>query len=139
MPLKGMTMRIGAVAEALGIASSAIRYYERKGLIRPIGRVAGRRELDQQTILNLRFLKLAQSAGFTLAEVQQLLEFGFGDARQQDDWLAFLRSKRSAVKDQMEDLRRMDKMLRKFESCTCTSLNDCMGEPTAVLSQASKS
>lgn len=131
-------MRIGAVAEALGIASSAIRYYERKGLIQPISRVAGRRELDPQTIMTLRFLKLAQSAGFKLAEVQQLLEIGFGDARQQDDWLAFLRSKRSAVKDQMEDLRRMDKMLLKFESCTCTSLNDCMSEPATITSRNPK-
>jgi len=132
MPLKGVNMRIGAVAETLGIASSAIRYYERRGLIRPIGRVAGRRELDEHTITTLRFLKLAQSAGFTLAEVQQLLEFGFGDARQQDNWLAFLRSKRSAVKEQMEDLIRMDEMLGKFEDCTCTSLNDCMSKPADI-------
>lgn len=131
-------MRIGVVAEALGIASSAIRYYERKGLIRPIGRVSGRRELDPETIMTLRFLKLAQSAGFKLAEVQQLLEIGFGDARQQEDWLAFLRSKRRAVKDQMEDLRRMDEMLLKFESCTCTSLNDCMSEPAIIPSRNPK-
>lgn len=129
-------MRIGVVADALGIASSAIRYYERKGLIRPIGRVAGRRELDEQTIMTLRFLKLAQSAGFALAEVQQLLEIGFGDEREQKDWRAFLQSKRSAVRDQMEDLRRMDQMLQKFESCTCSSLSDCMSEPAAVSSQS---
>lgn len=131
-------MRIGVVAETLGIASSAIRYYERKGLIRPIGRVAGRRELDEQTVMTLRFLKLAQSAGFALAEVRQLLEIGFGDARQQEDWLIFLQSKRSAVKEQMEGLHRMDEMLQKFESCTCTSLNDCMGESAATLSRSPK-
>ena len=131
-------MRIGAVAETLGIASSAIRYYERKGLIRPIGRVSGRRELDEQTIITLRFLKLAQSAGFALSEIRQLLEIGFGDARQQKDWLTFLQIKRRAVKDQMEDLRRMDEMLLKFESCTCTSLNDCMSEPAATPSRSPK-
>lgn len=131
-------MRIGAVAEALGIASSAIRYYERKGLIQPIGRIAGRRELDDETITTLRFLKLAQSAGFALDEVQRLLDIGFGNARKQEDWHVFLRSKRSAVKEQIEDLRRMDEMLQKFEGCTCTSLSDCMGKPATAQRGVSK-
>lgn len=122
-------MKIGAVAELLGIPSSTIRYYERKGLIPPIGRVAGRREFDPQTILSLRFLKLAQSSGFALSEIRQLLKIGFGEERKDGDWLDFLQNKRSTVKMQMEDLRKMDKMLQKFESCTCTSLSDCMGGP----------
>ncbi len=123
-------MQIGAAAEALGIATSAIRFYERKGLIQPIGRVSGRRELDGQTLTRLRFLKLAQSAGFTLSEVRQLLEIGFGSARHDKDWLTFLQSKRDAVKDQMQDLQRMDVMLQKFENCTCPTLDDCMTKPT---------
>lgn len=124
-------MRIGAVAEVLGMPSSTIRYYEREGLIEPIGRVSGRREFDEQSILTLRFLKLAQSAGFALGEIRQLLNIGFGEDRQDEEWLVFLQSKRSAVKMQMEDLRKMDEMLRKFEGCSCTSLSDCMRGPAA--------
>ncbi len=119
-------MKIGAAAEELGITSSTIRFYERKGLIRPIGRVSGRRELDEDTLLTLRFLKLAKSAGFTLAEATQLLEIGFGEIREMDDWLEFLRGKREAVRAQMADLRRMDTMLEKFQDCTCVDLADCM-------------
>lgn len=119
-------MQIGAVAEALGISPSAIRYYERRGLIRPVGKVAGRREFDDQTILTLRFLKLAQAAGFTLAEMQRLLEMGFGDTRPQADWLAFLDSKRKALQRQIEEVRRMDVLLEKFEKCNCPTLADCM-------------
>lgn len=124
-------MKIGVVAEALGMPSSTIRYYEREGLINPIGRVAGRREFDEQSILTLRFLKLAQSAGFALGEIRQLLNIGFGEDRQDEDWRGFLQSKRCAVKAQMDDLRRMDEMLEKFEGCACTSLSDCMSVPTA--------
>lgn len=119
-------MKISAVAEALGISSSSIRYYERQGLVEPINRVSGRREFDNNNILTLKFLKLAQSAGFKLGEIRQLLEIGFGDARQDEDWRVFLQNKRSAVKVQMEDLRKMDEMLKKFEGCACTSLSDCM-------------
>lgn len=128
-------MQIGAAAEALGIATSAIRFYERKGLIQPIGRVSGRRELDDQTITTLRFLKLAQSVGFTLSEVGQLLEIGFGNARHDKDWLTFLQSKRGAVKNQIQNLQRMDMMLKKFESCTCPTLDDCMTKPSTRLTQ----
>ncbi len=125
-------MKIGAAAEELGITSSTIRFYERKGLIRPIGRVSGRRELDEDTLLTLRFLKLAKSAGFTLAEATQLLEIGFGEIREMDDWLEFLRGKRKAVRAQMADLRRMDTMLEKFQDCTCVDLADCMTPSNAT-------
>ncbi len=122
-------MQIGAVAEAVGMSSSAIRYYERRGLIRPVGRVSGRREFDAKTILTLRFLKLAQTAGFTLAETRHLLEMGFGAVRPQADWLSFLCHKRTALRAQIEEARRMDMLLARLESCDCGSLEDCMTEP----------
>lgn len=124
-------MKIGAVAETLDMPSSTIRYYERVGLIEPIGRVSGRREFDEESILTLRFLKLAQSAGFTLSEIRQLLNIGFGEERQSNDWFVFLQNKRKMVREQMEDLRRMDKMLEKFEGCKCSTLNECMRGPSA--------
>jgi MerR family redox-sensitive transcriptional activator SoxR len=121
-------MRIGAVAEALGISSSAIRYYERQGLIQPIGRVSGRRELDKKTIVSLRFLKLAQAAGFSLNETRKLLEFGFGDRRPQDDWQSFIHQKQSDLRSQIDTLRGMVALLDKLESCRCSSIEDCMSE-----------
>jgi len=131
-------MKIGAAAEELGITSSTIRFYERKGLIRPIGRISGRREVDEETLLTLRFLKLAKSAGFTLAEATRLLEIGFGEVREMDDWLEFLRDKRQAIRDQMADLRRMDSLLEKFQDCTCVDLQDCMSVPSASKLQEHK-
>lgn len=119
-------MKIGAVAELLSMPSSTIRYYEQEGLIKPIGRVAGRREFDEQSILTLRFLKVAQSAGFALSEIRQLLDMGFGEERRDEDWLTFLKNKRSSVKAQIQDLYMMDDMLSKFEVCKCTSLSECM-------------
>lgn len=119
-------MQIGAVAEKLGISSSSIRYYERRGLIKPVGRVAGRREFDQQSIMTLKFLKLAQAAGFTLDESQILLKMGFGEKRQNDDWVDFLTQKRKSLQIRAKELKRMDFMLEQFETCTCPSLAECM-------------
>ena len=131
-------MQIGAVAEAVGISPSAIRYYERRGLIQPVGRRAGRREFDDQSILTLHFLKLAQAAGFTLVETQKLLEMGFGDNRPQADWLDFLRNKREELRRKTNEMRRMDDLLEKFQECTCTSLADCMTDAAEALRQKSR-
>ncbi|MFT6659490.1 MerR family transcriptional regulator [Maritalea sp.] len=122
-------MKIGVAAKKLGITSSAIRFYERKGLIRPIGRVSGRRELDEQTLLTLQFLKLAQSAGFTLVEATDLLSLGFGTAREAQDWQTFLDEKQEQVQQRIDDLRRMASMLEQFKKCECVDLKDCMTAP----------
>ncbi|MFT6452674.1 MAG: DNA-binding transcriptional MerR regulator [Halocynthiibacter sp.] len=123
-------MQIGAVAETIGMSTSAIRYYERRGLIRSVGRISGRREFDAQTILTLRFLKLAKSAGFTLIEAQRLLKMGFGAGRPEADWSAFLSEKRTALRAQIEEAKKMDDLLAKFESCACPSLADCLTSPS---------
>lgn len=121
-------MQIGAVATAVRMTPSAIRYYERKGFIQPIGRIAGRREFDEKSIKTLRFLKLAQSAGFALSETRQLLDIGFGDTRPQAEWQEFLRNKRDALRQQVVEIQQMDVLLEKFEACTCPSLEDCMSD-----------
>ncbi len=119
-------MRIGAVAEKLGLTPSAIRYYERQGLIRRVGRVGAAREFDADTILTLRFLKLAQSAGFTLREVRRLLEYGFGETRPQADWQDFFEAKKRDIRHQIADLNAMSGLLDQFSDCACESLEDCM-------------
>ncbi len=63
-------MRIGEVADALGIPTRTIRYYERRGLLPEPDRSAnGYRVYDGSTIDRLRFIKSAQAAGLTLAEI----------------------------------------------------------------------
>jgi len=122
-------MKIGVAAEKLGITSSAIRFYERKGLIRPIGRISGRREIDEQTILTLQFLTLAKSAGFTLIEATNLLSLGFGETREVEDWEAFLDEKQKQVQERISGLHRMASMLDQFKKCECVDLKDCMTAP----------
>ena len=69
-------MRIGMVAERLGVPASTIRYYEKVGLIERQHRISGRRDFDQlsRSMLVLQFVQLAQAAGFTLAETKALLQ-----------------------------------------------------------------
>ena len=67
-------LTVGMAAKVTGLRASAIRYYERHGLLRPSRLVNGYRVYDEETIQGLRFLRQAQSLGFSLKEIKQLLD-----------------------------------------------------------------
>ena len=67
-------LRIGDVAARAAVSVDALRFYERRGLLHPIGRRAsGYREYDPDTIRLVRFIRRAQALGFTLTEVEDLV------------------------------------------------------------------
>ena len=67
-------LTIGKAAKLTGFSASAIRYYERRGLLRPSRLLNGYRGYDETAIKTLRFLRQAQTLGITLNEIKQLLE-----------------------------------------------------------------
>ena len=68
-------MTIGRLAKMAGVPISTIRYYERRGLLRPPSRTPGNYRLyDEATAVRVRFIRAAQAAGFTLADIEQLVE-----------------------------------------------------------------
>ncbi|MBI1191525.1 MAG: MerR family transcriptional regulator [Tepidisphaera sp.] len=72
---------IGQLAKAVGVPTSSVRYYERRGLLTPDHRSRGNYRLFGATALErLRFIRAAQAAGFTLKDIGLLLDFRDGDA-----------------------------------------------------------
>lgn len=68
-------MLIGELAEAVGVTSQAIRFYERKGLLPDAARSAnGYRVYDETTLTRLRFINTAQTAGLTLSEIRSIID-----------------------------------------------------------------
>lgn len=68
-------MRIGSLAERVGVNPTTIRYYEEVGLLREPDRTpAGYRDYDEAALARLSFIKSAQSVGLTLGEVREVLE-----------------------------------------------------------------
>lgn len=66
---------IGAVAQAAGVATTTLRYYEREGLLSPSERSrAGYRLYDDGAVERLEFIRAAQAVGFTLSDIRALLE-----------------------------------------------------------------
>ena len=66
-------MPIGELARRTGTATSALRYYERIGLLSPAERVGQRRHYPPSSAERVALIRLCQDAGFTLAEIGQLL------------------------------------------------------------------
>ena len=68
-------MRIGEVAAATGVGVEALRFYERRGLLgRPARTASGYRAYDEGVLERLAFIKRAQSIGFSLDEIAEILE-----------------------------------------------------------------
>ncbi len=63
-------MRIGDIAAATGLSRDTLRYYEKRGLLRTRRSASGYRDFAPEAIDWLRYVKLAQSLGFTLAEIE---------------------------------------------------------------------
>lgn len=66
-------MDIGEVARRTGLRTSALRYYESKGLIRSDGRVGARRQFADDVLDRLALISLGQSAGLSLDEIGRML------------------------------------------------------------------
>src|SRR5262249_38975355 len=66
-------MSIGEVARKMGLRSSAIRYYERLGLLPKAARVSGRRQYDDRVLERLAMVRFAKHVGFSVAELKVLL------------------------------------------------------------------
>ncbi|ODP37735.1 MerR family transcriptional regulator [Sphingomonas turrisvirgatae] len=67
-------MTIARLAEAAGVGVETVRYYQRRGLLtRPDRPSGGFRTYGESDVRRLRFIRHAQAAGFTLAEVGELL------------------------------------------------------------------
>ena len=65
---------IGELARRTGTATSALRYYERVGLLSPAERIGQRRHYPPSSAERVALIRLCQDAGFTLAEIGRLLE-----------------------------------------------------------------
>ena len=118
-------MTIGEVARQVGIATSAIRYYEEIGLLPTPTRVNGRRRYDWSAVQRLCVIEYAQQAGFTLGEIRELF-FGFAvGTHPRERWEALARRKLAELEEQRGRIRAMESLLREGLRCGCLTIEEC--------------
>lgn len=99
-------MTIGQLADAAGVPTDTVRYYERRGLIAAPPRTAGGyRDYDAGAVRRLRALRRAQALGFTLDEAAGLLALGADGQADAAAVRARAREKVAALDARIADLR----------------------------------
>lgn len=106
-------MSIGQVARAAGVAATALRYYEREGVLLPTLRSGtGYRLYDQRAVEQLEFIRAAQAVGFTLDDIRVLLDVDTEHKRTcKKDVQALIEKRLGEVEQKMKDLRRVQAAL----------------------------
>ena len=114
-------MDISQVAKRTGVAASTLRYYEKQGLIRSLGRQGARRVFAPSVVQQLALISLGQAAGLSLEEIRQM--FTPGGALQVDRDL--LRRKAEEIDGLIQQLTAMSRGLRHAADCPAPSHTEC--------------
>ena len=103
------TLKIGALAEAADVGVETVRFYERKGLLpEPRRAPSGYRQYPTDAVERLRFIRRAQTLGFSLGEIADLLALRVDEVAACERVEARARDKLAKVVDKMEELRRIE-------------------------------
>ena len=97
---------IGAVAARIDVATSTLRYYERRGLVVADARTSGQRRYGQSTVRRLVFVQMLQDAGLSLDEIQGIL-----DADDNASWKAIARERLTLLDEEIARLQHARELL----------------------------
>ena len=119
-------LTITQIAARSGFAPSALRYYERAGLIRSQRSTGGRRRYERSVLRRLAFIRAARHVGLTLDEVRdQLARLPDNRTPTRDDWAAISAAWRRRLDGEIEALVALRDGLTSCIGCGCLSLRRC--------------
>jgi DNA-binding transcriptional MerR regulator len=118
-------LTIGEVARRAGVATSQIRYYERIGLLPRPERLSGQRRYDTAVLGRLGFIGVAQSAGFKLREIQELIDGVDGPAGMGEQMRSLSAQKLDEVQALLERTQAMQGWLEVAQHCGCATPAEC--------------
>ncbi len=119
-------LTVSQTAERSGFSASALRYYEREGLIEATRTSGGQRRFHRQELRRLAFIAAARHVGLTLAEIREALAL-LPDGRNptKADWTRISRSWRTRLEDEIAALEKLRDGLDGCIGCGCLSLQRC--------------
>jgi MerR family redox-sensitive transcriptional activator SoxR len=119
-------LTISQVAQQAGFQPSAIRYYERIGLLPRAERTSGQRRYDNTVLYRLALIQRARQLGFTLTEIRELF-FGFREvASASARGRKLSRKKLVELHELMVSIQTMRRLLKSLaRNCRCRTLEQC--------------
>jgi len=124
-------LTIGEVARRAGVATSSIRYYESIGLLPAPARLHGQRRYGTDVLGRLAFIAVAQTAGFKLAEIKDLVHSVDGTDGMGHHMRALSSRKLREVEALLEQTMAMKGWLEVAKDCGCSSPDECTLFPAA--------
>jgi MerR family transcriptional regulator, redox-sensitive transcriptional activator SoxR len=119
-------LTIGEVSRRSGVAASALRFYEERGLITSERAGAGHRRYPRAVLRRIAFIVFAQRVGLTLEEIgAELAKLPPGRAPNRRDWSRLSREWRSRIDQRIAELERLRTGLTECIGCGCLSLDRC--------------
>ncbi len=117
---------IGEVATRSGMAASAIRFYERQGLIHAVRSSGGQRRFRRDVLRRIAFIRIAQRVGLSLDEILAALAgLPVDKAPTRQDWQRLTRGWRERLDERIALLEALRGGLTSCIGCGCLSLRTC--------------
>jgi MerR family redox-sensitive transcriptional activator SoxR len=119
-------LSIGEVSARSGVAPSALRFYERQGLIEAARSDGNQRRYDRAVLRRIAFIQAGRAAGVTLAEIQVALD-GLPTSRtpSREDWERLSNKWRDDLDARIETLQALRDRLTTCIGCGCLSIDQC--------------
>ena len=119
-------LTIGDVARRSGVATSALRFYEERGLIRSERAGSGHRRYQRAVIRRVAFIVFAQRIGLSLDEVgEELAKLPENRVPTRADWAKLSSSWTTRIDTRIAELERLREGLTECIGCGCLSLGRC--------------
>lgn len=124
--MKQPLLTIGAVAKRSGVAASALRFYEERGLIASTRIGSGHRRYGRDVLRRVAFIVFAQRVGLSLAEIHAELDKLPGRATPGTrDWQRISKTWKARIEARIAELRQLGATLTTCIGCGCLSLERC--------------
>ncbi|MEM7406957.1 MAG: redox-sensitive transcriptional activator SoxR [Pseudomonadota bacterium] len=119
-------LNVGQVAERCGVATSALRFYETKGLIQSVRTAGNQRRYDRAVIRRVAIIKAAQTVGLTLDEIADALQkLPQNKTPTKQDWTRMSRAWREQLDEQIDRMHQLRDKLTGCIGCGCLSMRSC--------------
>lgn len=119
-------LTIGQAADRLGLATSALRFYEDKDLISSARTAGGQRRYARDVLRRVSFIRAAQQVGLPLDEIKERMDsLPLHRAPTQEEWQQLAEAWRPRLDDQIATLEGIRDRLAGCIGCGCQSLDSC--------------
>lgn len=119
-------MKIGELANRAGLNASAIRYYEKIGLLPAPSRSSGQRRYSAEALDRVLLIRFAVEMGFTLNEIRIFLSGIRESAPVGPRWKKLASRKILEMREVIARARRLEKLMHALSHCHCSSLHECI-------------